>query len=473
MIEDRDKFPSGMKALGDWVKSQGFVYGLYSCRGTCQCGTNTYHAEGSHGFEAADVAWMVDAGARYLKIDSCCGSQDHATAFSDYAKFRDAMNATGTREDPVWFSLCGWEQWYSPPDPSLNYLGGGSLGNSWRIAGDGSGWGPLTNCVNQQAASAVYAGPGAWPDPDLLIGPKVYVGGQSDEQARAQFTLWSIFPTNLLISQNVLAWSDYALETYSNAELIAINEDALMSPARRIAGGDLGFPCDNTKYAAATVAVDCDASDPAQVWTFDAATGSLAPRAFPGTTLVATTCDGGDDGAAVMLASAAQAGPCPAARVWHMNATDGTIRTAVTNAPQCLDVYNWAGPTVDTWACNGGSNQRFTLSAAGALSTAADAKHAPKCVKAVPAAHPDCTNVWGRVLSDGFALAFVNNAGSPETVTCDGDCFSALNISATVTRLTVRDLWEHKVVGTITAPFTFAAVVNASGAAAAFRLTPA
>ena len=38
---------------------------------------------------------MIDQGADWLKIDSCCGSQDHATAFSDYAKFRDAMNASG------------------------------------------------------------------------------------------------------------------------------------------------------------------------------------------------------------------------------------------------------------------------------------------------------------------------------------------------------------------------------------------
>jgi hypothetical protein len=51
---------------------------------------------------------MVAAGADYLKIDSCCGDQDHATAFSDYAKFRDAMNATGSH---VYFSLCGWHDW--------------------------------------------------------------------------------------------------------------------------------------------------------------------------------------------------------------------------------------------------------------------------------------------------------------------------------------------------------------------------
>ena len=68
MYEDLSKFPSGMKSLGDWVKAQGFHYGLYSCRGTCQCGTGTYHAPGSHGYEAADVDWMVAAGADYREF---------------------------------------------------------------------------------------------------------------------------------------------------------------------------------------------------------------------------------------------------------------------------------------------------------------------------------------------------------------------------------------------------------------------
>ena len=35
----------------------------------------------------------------------------------------------------------------------------------------------------------------------------------------------------------------YALETYSNEELVAINQDPLGSPAKRIVGGDLAFPC--------------------------------------------------------------------------------------------------------------------------------------------------------------------------------------------------------------------------------------
>ena len=78
IYEDLAKFPSGMAALGSWITAQPTApngtermrYGLYSCRGTCQCGTSKYGAVGSHGHEAADTAWMVAAGATWLKIES-------------------------------------------------------------------------------------------------------------------------------------------------------------------------------------------------------------------------------------------------------------------------------------------------------------------------------------------------------------------------------------------------------------------
>ena len=126
--------------------------------------------EGTNGYEVIDAQWMVAAGADYIKEDSCCGSQDHATAFSDYGKMRDALNATGR---PVFFSLCGWNDWYAPPDPSVGYKGGYSMGNSWRIHGDGSGWDALSGCTNTMAYLTQYTGPGGWNDPDLLIGPEV------------------------------------------------------------------------------------------------------------------------------------------------------------------------------------------------------------------------------------------------------------------------------------------------------------
>ena len=242
LYEDRVKFPSGMKALGEWVHNQvvpgkGKImkYGLYTCRGTCQCGTKQYQGPGGQGHEAEDTAWLADAGADYLKVDSCCGSQDHDTAFSDYGKWRDGLNATGR---PVVLSLCGWNTWYAPK--------GDSLGNSWRIAGDGTNWGALSNCINLNVDLQQYASPGAWNDPDLLQGTGVGSNDkatnpngcyrkedipqakgwymQTELQSRAQFSMWAIMSAPLLISADVSQVSTYVLESWGNEELIAVSQ---------------------------------------------------------------------------------------------------------------------------------------------------------------------------------------------------------------------------------------------------------
>jgi hypothetical protein len=91
-----------------------------------------------------------------------------------------------------------------------------------------------------------------------------------------------------------------------------------------------------------------------------------------------------------------------------------------------------AGPVVDTWECNGGTNQNFSFSASsGLLATQAGPFGPSVCVSAAPVSPNACTNVWGRVLSDGYALGFVNNGDAAATVTCDSACFGALNITAT------------------------------------------
>lgn len=364
---------------------------------------------------------------------------------------------------------------YAPPDPSLNYTGGGSLGNSFRIAGDGSGWGPLTNCMNTIAAIGNYSGPGGWADPDLLIGPQVYVGGQTDQQARAQFTMWSIFPANLIISQNVLQWTPYALETYSNAELIAINQDPLMSPAARIQGGDLSFPCSGEGALATVVAKACDATDPAQQWAYDAATGLMHSVAYASGNgvLDVTECLTADGSPVAVWPADNGSGTCQGKnQQWKWNVSGaGSLTNA--NSGTVLDIYDFAGPTVDIWAWNGGVNQQFTLTPQGLLQSASSPQYPSMCVAAEPVTTV-CTNVWGRKLSGGaYALGFVNNDAVPANITCGPSCFAALNIPPSVTALTVRDLWAHADVTKITAPFSYTATVAGDGFAAAFKLTPA
>lgn len=211
IISDPVKFPEGMAALGQYLHAQSFApgrhlrYGLYTSRGTCQCSTPWYSGPGSQGYEVGwrGVAWralpiaggstcrhppahkpqvqdaqyFADAGADYVKEDSCCGSQVPSVAFADYARMRDALNATGR---PIYFALCGWEDWYAPVGASLGCVRLVGLAadvrrrranlaappahcrrsNSWRISGDGSGWGPLTVAVNKMAYIWQYAGPG-------------------------------------------------------------------------------------------------------------------------------------------------------------------------------------------------------------------------------------------------------------------------------------------------------------------------
>jgi alpha-galactosidase len=345
IFEDFEKFPSGMRGLGDWLKAEGFSYGLYSCRGTCQCGTGKYSGPGSHGFEREDVDWMVEAGSTWLKIDSCCGSQDHGTAFSDYAKFRDAMNATGV---PVYFNLCGWAPWYSPPDPALNYSGGISLGNSWRIWGDGGSWGMIVGAINTMAQLADYNQPFGFNDPDNILGPHGTVGTVSESQARAQMVLWSLFPTQLIIGEDMTQASAEYIATVGNSELIAINQDwPFVGPARRIVGSDLKFPCNPPPLDAlyAVQALPCEAS-PApslQDWLVDTAQSTVELLGGSGGYLTlgpAGCASSGNDGSAVFVSSQGSGAAC-AAQQWVHQPSNGSF---VGPFGKCLDEYSALPP---------------------------------------------------------------------------------------------------------------------------------
>lgn len=99
MVPDPETFPSGMKAVGDYIHSLGLKYGIYSSAGnyTCQGRAGSlYHEE----VDAQDFAnWGVD----YLKYDNCF-NQD-VPAIVRYPAMRDALNKTGR---PIFYSICNW-----------------------------------------------------------------------------------------------------------------------------------------------------------------------------------------------------------------------------------------------------------------------------------------------------------------------------------------------------------------------------
>ena len=67
MQADPETFPSGMKALGDYIHSKGLKFGIYSSAGTHTCEGRA----GSLGNEQIDADTWASWGVDYLKYDNC------------------------------------------------------------------------------------------------------------------------------------------------------------------------------------------------------------------------------------------------------------------------------------------------------------------------------------------------------------------------------------------------------------------
>ncbi|RCW42467.1 alpha-galactosidase [Paenibacillus prosopidis] len=73
------KFPSGFKALSDYIHSKGLKFGMYNDIGTHLCAGS---AVGTCGYEDVDTRSYMDWGVDFIKVDNCYYLWDNAT-FSD------------------------------------------------------------------------------------------------------------------------------------------------------------------------------------------------------------------------------------------------------------------------------------------------------------------------------------------------------------------------------------------------------
>lgn len=70
------KFPSGFRALSDYVHERGLMFGMYNDIGTNLCAGAQV---GTCGFEKTDAKSYIDWGVDFLKIDNCYYLWDNAT----------------------------------------------------------------------------------------------------------------------------------------------------------------------------------------------------------------------------------------------------------------------------------------------------------------------------------------------------------------------------------------------------------
>jgi alpha-galactosidase len=95
----------------------------------------------------------------------------------------------------------------------------------WRTSGDiNSDYSSMLSNLNANQAYAAYASPNHWNDADML---EVGNGTVTETEARSHFSLWAIMSSPLLAGNDLRSMSDATREILTNAEVIAVDQDAL------------------------------------------------------------------------------------------------------------------------------------------------------------------------------------------------------------------------------------------------------
>jgi len=217
IIPDLERFPSGMKALADYIHSKGLKFGIYSDAGTKTC----QGRPGSRGYEFQDARTYAAWGVDYVKYDWCHTGTQNAQA--SYKLMRDAIYKAGR---PVVFSLCDWGL-------SKPWLWAKDVGHLWRATddimdcwdcGDNRNNAGFTILLDRVADIYSYSGPGHWNDPDML---EVGNSGLTVSESRAHFSLWCVLAAPLIAGNDLRNMSDETIEILTNKEVIAVDQDSL------------------------------------------------------------------------------------------------------------------------------------------------------------------------------------------------------------------------------------------------------
>lgn len=239
IIPDPVKFPHGIKALADYVHSKGMKLGIYSDAAQLTCAGMT----ASLGFEEQDARTFASWGIDYLKYDYCNAPEDSATARQRYKAMADALSKSGR---DIVLGVCEWgqrnaEEWCEESGGQL-WRVSYDVRDMWKDIVHQGGMGIL-DIINITAPLAKHTRHGQWPDMDMLVvglygksGPSADLGGVgcNDTEYQTQMSMWCMLASPLAMTNDIRKLSETDKRILLNREVIAINQDALASPAERV-----------------------------------------------------------------------------------------------------------------------------------------------------------------------------------------------------------------------------------------------
>ncbi|CAD7091944.1 unnamed protein product [Hermetia illucens] len=219
LIADRKRFPSGIKALSDYIHAKGLKFGIYEDYGTYTCAGYP----GVIGYMDIDAQTFAEWDVDYVKLDGCYA--DIEDMDSGYPEFGRLLNATGR---PMVYS-CSWPVYQEYQGKMPNYEALKEHCNLWRNWGDiDDSWDSVTSITDYFAENQdriqPHAAPGHWNDPDMLILGNF---GLSYDQSKAQMAIWAILAAPLLMSADMATISPDIKGILQNKDVIAVNQDPL------------------------------------------------------------------------------------------------------------------------------------------------------------------------------------------------------------------------------------------------------
>ena len=240
---DPTRFPSGMKALGDYIHAKGLKFGIYSGPGPTTC----QRLEASWQHELQDFQTFAKWGVDYLKYDWCGYSSVLAPGETNqqlpvlkrpYQVGRTALNQVPR---DIIYSLCqyGWGNvWEWGAEKGIE-------GNSWRTTGDITDtWESMAGIGFRQVGNSKYASPGHWNDPDMLVigkvgwGPRLRDSHLTANEQYVHITLWTLLASPLLLGNDLTQMDDFEVNLVTNDEVLAVHQDVLGKPADRVSKND-------------------------------------------------------------------------------------------------------------------------------------------------------------------------------------------------------------------------------------------
>eukprot|EP00795_Rhopilema_esculentum_P006422 gene6422-11864_t len=226
LVADRERFPSGIKSLADYIHSKGLKIGIYTDFGTKTCGGYPGSIFDMQRDAEAFASWGIDM----LKVDGCYASLDQMA--EGYAAFGFYLNNTNR---PILYS-CSWPA-YTSGHIKTDYELIAKYCNIWRNYDDiQDSWKSVFNIMNHygkiQDTLIPAAGPGHFNDPDMLIIGDISL---TQDQSKAQFAIWAILAAPLLMSNDLRKMKPWQTEILLNKEIIAVNQDKLGKMGRRVA----------------------------------------------------------------------------------------------------------------------------------------------------------------------------------------------------------------------------------------------